>query len=86
MKRILNEKIWKRTEDEILKVAIMKYGLNQWSRISSLLVKKSAKQCKSRWYEQLDPTIIKHSWTKEEDSNLLNFTKIFPSQWKTISK
>lgn len=27
----------------------MKYGLNQWARISSLLVRKSAKQCKARW-------------------------------------
>lgn len=29
----------------------MKYGLNQWSRISSLLQRKSAKQCKQRWYD-----------------------------------
>jgi pre-mRNA-splicing factor CDC5/CEF1 len=36
-------------QDEILKAAVMKYGLNQWSRISSLLVRKSAKQCKARW-------------------------------------
>jgi len=28
----------------------MKYGMNQWSRISSLLQRKSAKQCKQRWY------------------------------------
>jgi pre-mRNA-splicing factor CDC5/CEF1 len=41
--------IWKNTEDETLKAAVMKYGLNQWSRISSLLVRKSAKQCKERW-------------------------------------
>lgn len=39
---------WKNTEDEILKAAVMKYGLNQWSRVSSLLVRKSAKQCKVR--------------------------------------
>ena len=37
-------------QDEILKAAVMKYGLNQWARISSLLVRKSAKQCKARWY------------------------------------
>lgn len=49
----------KRTQDEILKAAVMKYGLNQWSRISSLLVRKSAKQCKARWYEWLDPSIKK---------------------------
>nr|GLL40186.1 cell division cycle 5-like protein isoform X1 [Ipomoea trifida] len=29
--------IWKNTEDEILKAAVMKYGKNQWARISSLL-------------------------------------------------
>jgi pre-mRNA-splicing factor CDC5/CEF1 len=41
--------IWKNIEDEILKAAVMKYGLNQWSRISSLIVRKSAKECKNRW-------------------------------------
>lgn len=51
--------VWKNTEDEILKAAVMKYGLNQWARISSLLVRKSASQCKSRWYEWLDPSIKK---------------------------
>ena len=38
--------VWQNTEDEILKAAVMKYGMNQWSRISSLLIRKSAKQCK----------------------------------------
>lgn len=37
----------------------MKYGKNQWARIASLLHKKSAKQCKARWYEWLDPSIKK---------------------------
>ena len=36
-------------QDEILKAAVMKYGKNQWSRIASLLHRKSAKQCKARW-------------------------------------
>ena len=36
-------------KDEILKAAVMKYGKNQWSRIASLLHRKSAKQCKARW-------------------------------------
>ena len=43
--------VWKNTEDEILKAAVMKYGKNQWSRIASLLHKKSSKQCKARWFE-----------------------------------
>ncbi len=38
--------VWKNTEDEILKAAVMKYGKNQWARIASLMPRKSAKQCK----------------------------------------
>jgi pre-mRNA-splicing factor CDC5/CEF1 len=53
--------VWTNTEDEILKVAVMKYGNNQWARISSLLVRKTPKQCKARWYEWLDPSIKKVS-------------------------
>ncbi|KAI8462344.1 MAG: pre-mRNA splicing factor component-domain-containing protein [Monoraphidium minutum] len=77
--------IWKNTEDEILKAAVMKYGLNQWARISSLLVRKSAKQCKARWYEWLDPAIKKTEWTREEDEKLLHLAKLLPTQWRTIA-
>ena len=72
-------------QDEILKAAVMKYGLNQWARISSLLVRKSAKQCKSRWYEWLDPAIKKTEWTREEDEKLLHLAKLMPTQWRTIA-
>jgi pre-mRNA-splicing factor CDC5/CEF1 len=63
----------------------MKYGLNQWSRISSLLVRKSAKQCKARWYEWIDPAIKKTEWTREEDEKLLHLAKLMPTQWRTIA-
>ena len=72
-------------EDEILKAAVMKYGLNQWARISSLLVRKSAKQCKARWYEWLDPSIKKTEWTRVEDEKLLHLAKLLPTQWRTIA-
>jgi len=77
--------VWKNTEDEILKAAVMKYGKNQWSRIASLLSRKSAKQCKARWYEWLDPSIKKTEWTREEDEKLLHLAKIMPTQWRTIA-
>ncbi|KAL5547358.1 hypothetical protein UlMin_007045 [Ulmus minor] len=77
--------LWKNSTDEILKVAVCKYGLNQWARINSLLVHKSAKQCKARWYEWLDPSINKTEWTREEDEKLLHLAKVLPSQWTTIA-
>jgi pre-mRNA-splicing factor CDC5/CEF1 len=85
MKFTIKGGIWKNTEDEILKAAVMKYGLNQWSRISSLLVRKSAKECKARWYDWLDPSIKKTDWSREDEEKLLHLVKIFPSQWKTIA-
>ncbi|WFD00217.1 Pre-mRNA-splicing factor cef1 [Malassezia yamatoensis] len=77
--------VWKNTEDEILKAAVSKYGKNQWARISSLLVRKSPKQCKARWYEWLDPSIKKIEWSKEEDEKLLHLAKLMPTQWRTIA-
>lgn len=76
---------WTNVEDEILKVAVMKYGQNQWARISSLLVRKTPKQCKARWTEWLDPTIKKDNWTFQEDERLLHLSKLYPSQWASIS-
>nr|CAD7589113.1 unnamed protein product [Timema genevievae] len=77
--------VWRNTEDEILKAAVMKYGKNQWSRIASLLHRKSAKQCKARWYEWLDPSIKKTEWSREEDEKLLHLAKLMPTQWRTIA-
>lgn len=77
--------VWKNTEDEILKAAVTKYGKNQWPRIASLLVRKSAKQCKARWYEWLDPSIKKTEWTREEEEKLLHLAKVMPTAWRTIA-
>jgi pre-mRNA-splicing factor CDC5/CEF1 len=78
--------VWRNTEDEILKAAVSKYGMNQWARISSLLVRKTPKQCKARWYEWLDPGIKKTEWSKEEDEKLLHLAKLMPTQWRTIAQ
>ncbi|KAL0578259.1 Pre-mRNA-splicing factor cef1 [Marasmius crinis-equi] len=82
---IIKGGVWKNTEDEVLKAAIAKYGKNQWARISSLLVRKTPKQCKARWYEWLDPSIKKTEWSKTEDEKLLHLAKLMPTQWRTIA-
>ncbi|RYP05690.1 hypothetical protein DL765_009762 [Monosporascus sp. GIB2] len=71
--------------DEILKASVSKYGLNQWARVSSLLSRKTAKQCKARWNEWLDPSIKKIEWSREEDERLLHLAKLMPTQWRTIA-
>ncbi|XP_055313369.1 cell division cycle 5-like protein [Sitodiplosis mosellana] len=77
--------IWRNIEDEILKAAVMKYGKTQWSRVSSLLHRKSAEQCKARWHEWLDPSVKKTEWSRDEDERLLHLAKLMPTQWRTIA-
>lgn len=77
--------VWTNIEDEILKAAVSKYGLNQWARVSSLLARKTPKQCKARWSEWLDPSIRKIEWSKEEDEKLLHLAKLMPTQWRSIA-
>ncbi|KAL7547758.1 hypothetical protein ACHAWF_011036 [Thalassiosira exigua] len=76
--------VWKNSEDEILKAAVMKYGKQQWARVASLLNRKSAKQCKARWNEWLDPSVRKVEWSRSEDEKLLHLAKLMPAQWRTI--
>eukprot|EP01041_Mallomonas_annulata_P011533 gene11533-24126_t len=85
MRILIKGGVWKNTEDEILKAAVMKYGKNQWARVASLLSRKSARQCKARWYEWLDPSIKKTEWSKDEDEKLLHLAKLMPNQWRTIA-
>lgn len=77
--------VWKNSEDEILKALVMKYGNNEYSRIASLLSRKSSKQLKARWSEWLDPSVKKTEWTRQEDEKLLHLAKLMPSQWRTIA-
>ncbi|KAF3020567.1 Pre-mRNA-splicing factor cef1 [Neopestalotiopsis sp. 37M] len=77
--------VWTNAEDEILKASVSKYGLHQWARVSSLLQRKTPKQCKARWNEWLDPSIRKIEWSKEEDEKLLHLAKLMPTQWRTIA-
>ncbi|KAL1986333.1 hypothetical protein VTN96DRAFT_6565 [Rasamsonia emersonii] len=77
--------VWTNIEDEVLRAAVSKYGLNQWARVSSLLARKTPKQCKARWQEWLDPSIRKIEWSREEDEKLLHLAKLMPTQWRTIA-
>ena len=52
--------------------------------MASLLNRKSAKQCKARWHEWLDPSVRKVEWSREEEEKLLHLAKLMPAQWKTI--
>ena len=80
---------WTFREDEILTKSIQKYGTNKWNKIATLLMKKSAIQCKLRWEEYLLPKIHDNKQTtfnSDDDKQLLNLYNIYKDQWKTIAE
>ena len=78
--------VWSNVEDQILKAAIQKYGTHQWSKVASLLQKKTARQCQSRWNEFLNPSLNFSQFSKEEDAQLLELVRRLPNQWRTIAE
>ncbi|CDO93051.1 unnamed protein product [Kluyveromyces dobzhanskii CBS 2104] len=78
--------IWTNLEDQILKAAVQKYGTHAWSKVASLLQKKNARQCQSRWNEFLNPSLNFEPFSKEEDDRLLDIAKRIPNQWRSIGE
>ncbi|GEQ68524.1 hypothetical protein JCM33374_g2192 [Metschnikowia sp. JCM 33374] len=60
--------VWTNVEDQILKAAVSKYGLTQWSRVASS--EKTAKQAKGKVEQVLEPkSINRSSWSRDDDEN-----------------
>ena len=58
----------------------------KWSKISDLLSGRLGKQCRERYYNHLDPTLIKSPWTKKEDLLLLQLQSKMGNKWSEIAK
>lgn len=79
---------WSEKEDDILTRSIQKYGINKWNKIATLLMRKSAIQCKLRWEEYLSPKINNNKqvqFNPDEDKQLIDLYEMHRDQWKTIA-
>lgn len=79
---------WSEKEDDILTRSIQKYGINKWNKVATLLMKKSAIQCKLRWEEYLSPKINNNKqvqFNPDEDKQLIDLYQMHRDQWKTIA-
>jgi hypothetical protein len=66
---------WTEYEDSKLRDAVQRHGGNDWGAIAALVPGRTRKQCRSRWKNNLDPSIDgasgrTGSWTVDEDSKL----------------
>lgn len=81
------KRAWTEIEDEILRSLINMNGPSDWSIIAESFPRRTAKQCRERWHNYLDPNINdKHSWTLEEDQKLIEVHNQYGNHWSKISK
>ena len=78
---------WTPEENERLAKAVEEFGAGNWVRISKKVRTRSPGQCRKRWIERLDPSIIKGSWTPEEDQTIRDFVaENGPTKWSKLAK
>lgn len=61
---------WTKEEDQKIIECIAK-KMTRWSEIAECVEGRVGKQCRERWFNHLDPTLRKCSWTPEEDEILV---------------
>ncbi|XP_022737915.1 transcription factor MYB3R-2-like isoform X2 [Durio zibethinus] len=77
---------WTKEEDDHITMLVKKYGCKRWSVIAKYLGGRIGKQCRERWYNHLDPTIRKDSWTEKEEAILTYYHQIYGNKWTKIAK
>ena len=80
-------KKWTLIEDNFLKEAIIKYGENDWDKITNFVGNNRTKaQCRQRWLRDLNPLIKREKWSYSEDLLLNNLIlKYGTKSWTKIS-
>ena len=56
-----------------------------WALVSINVMTRTAKQCRERWTNVIDPSINKSVWTTEDDVLLDSMVKTYGKQWKNIA-
>ena len=85
IKTVKKPMIWTAEEDKILILKAEEYKCKNWSLIASFIKDRTAIQCSAR-FKRIQPGIIKGSWTKEEDNQLIKLYQIYGKNWSEISK
>ena len=66
---------WSTEEDALLATLVNGHEKINWNDLSKHFPGKSSQQILERWTKVLDPTLMKGSWTRQEDETIINYVK-----------
>jgi len=77
---------WTAEEDQKLITWVNENGPTKWAQCSNFITGRSGKQCRERWFNNLNPNVKKGNWTKEEDELIFELYQKHGSSWSKIAK
>lgn len=78
--------MWTAREDDLLRKAIARHGSKNWKLVVAMLDGRTAKQCRQRWNNHINPAINKNPWSKEEDITILDSMTRHGFSWTRIAE
>jgi hypothetical protein len=77
---------WTKEEDQLL-IAHRTIDFKNWGKLAKNIKGRTAKQCRERWYYNLNPEIVADkTWSKEEDKKILDMYQTVGSSWSQIGR
>ena len=88
----MGSKAWTRKEDEGILRLVEEHGVDSWIQVADsqnakeIGIKRTGKQCRTRWLSHLDPAINKDPWSIGEERIIDDAQKRLGNKWAEISK
>jgi hypothetical protein len=73
-------------EDRMVLMLVATHGLKSWSLLASQMLNRTAKQCRERWHNYLNPSISRRPWSRDEDRILALRHRELGNRWAEIAK
>lgn len=75
-----------KAEDIRLMMLVQEFSTKDWKTIAEHMFPRTARQCRERWTNYVNPTLSKDPWSKEEDLLLIEKHNEFGNRWKLIER
>lgn len=80
---------WNEDEDKILREKVLikdNDPTKTWTWVATFITGRNAKQCRERWQNFLNHSIVRGGWSKEEDETLFKLYKQEQGRWANIAR